>query len=114
MPPRRRSNVNEENEVPHYENNDGPPPPPPPYNEGIHPTLAQFMVDTNRHFAEVVDRIPVYDRRNQVGCTLRDFSGQQFRLFDGAQGPLVAEAWITDIQLLFEIMLESFKNIFST
>jgi hypothetical protein len=69
------------------------PPPPPPFN-GVNPALAQFMAKTTRQFAEVVARIPqLVSRSEQVGCSIRDFASQQFRLFDGSQGPLVAEAW---------------------
>jgi len=81
------------------------PPPPPPFNDGVHPALAQFMAETTWQFAEVVARIPQpAGRLEQVGCSLRDFASQQFRLFDGTQGPLVAEAWITNIQLLHETL----------
>jgi hypothetical protein len=80
-------------------------PPPPPFNDGVHPALAQFMAETTRQFAEVVARIPQpAGRLEQVGCSLRDFASQQFRLFDGTQGPIVAEAWITDIALLHETL----------
>jgi hypothetical protein len=75
------------------------------FNDGVHPALAQFMAETTRQFAEVVARIPQpAGRLEQVGCSLRDFASQQFRLFDGIQGPLVAEAWITDIALLHETL----------
>jgi hypothetical protein len=63
------------------------------------------MAETIRQFAEVVARIPQHvGRFEQVGCSMCDFASQQFRLFDGTQGPLVAEAWITDIQLLHETL----------
>jgi hypothetical protein len=82
-----------------------PPPPPPPFNDGVHPALAQFMAETTRQFAEVVVRIPQpAGRLEQVGCSLHDFASQQFCLFDGTQGPIVAEAWITDIVLLHETL----------
>jgi hypothetical protein len=81
------------------------PPPPPPFNDGVNPALAQFMAETTRQFAEVVARIPhPAGRLEQVGCSLCDFASQQFRLFDGTHGPLVAEAWITDTQLLHETL----------
>ncbi len=35
---------------------------------------------------------------------MRDFASQEFRPFDGTQGLLLAEAWITDIQLLHETL----------
>jgi hypothetical protein len=31
-----------------------PPPPPPPYNDGIHPTLIQFIVDATRHLTKAI------------------------------------------------------------
>jgi len=101
----RRYPVRNENYGNHRHGNrdDEFPPPPPPFNDGVHPALAQFMAETTRQFAEVVARIPQpAGRLEQVGCSLRDFASQQFRLFDGMQGPLVAEAWITDIALLHE------------
>jgi hypothetical protein len=103
----RRYPVRNENYGNHRHGNhdDEFPPPPPPFNDGVNPALAQFMAETTRQFAEVVARIPqLAGRLEQVGCSLRDFAGQQFRLFDGTQGPLVAEAWITDIQLLHETL----------
>jgi hypothetical protein len=63
------------------------------------------MAETTRQFAEVVARIPQpVGRFEQVGCSMRDITSQQFRLFDGTYGSLVAEAWITDIQLLHETL----------
>ena len=41
-------------------------------------------------------------QREPIECSHRDFATYQFRLFDGMQGPMVAEAWITDIHDLFE------------
>ena len=106
MPLRRRPLCDVNQEAPHFENSDGelpPPPPPPPFYDGVHPALAQFMADTTRHFAEVVARIPQpIERGEHLGCSIRDFANQHFRIFDGTQGPLVAEAWITDLQLLLE------------
>jgi len=82
-----------------------PPPPPPPFSDGVNLALAQFLAKTTRQFAEVVARIPQpVGRFEQVGCSMRDFASQQFRLFDGTQGPLVAKAWITNIQLLHETL----------
>jgi hypothetical protein len=103
----RRYPVRNENYGNHRHGNcdDEFPPPPPPFNDGVHPALAQFMAETTRQFAEVVARIPQpAGRLEQVGCSLRDFASQQFRLFDGMQGPLVSEAWITDITLLHETL----------
>ena len=62
--------------------------------------MAQFMANTTRQFGEAVARMP--QQRETIGCSHRDFATYQFRLFDGMQGPMVAEAWITDIQDLFE------------
>ncbi|XP_062151919.1 uncharacterized protein LOC133860302 [Alnus glutinosa] len=102
MAPRRNGNYgnhrhnNRDNEVP---------PPPPPFNDGVSSALVQFMAETTKQFAEVVARIPQpAGREAQVGCSMRDFASQQFRLFDGMQEPLAAEAWISDITLLHETL----------
>lgn len=80
-------------------------PPPPPFNDGVNSALAQFMAETTRQFAEVVARIPQpAGRLEHVNCSLHDFVSQQFHLFDGTPGPLVAEAWIMDIHLLHETL----------
>jgi hypothetical protein len=39
-----------------------------------------------------------------IGCSMRDFTGQQFRTFNGTQGHTVAEAWISNIQLLHDTL----------
>jgi hypothetical protein len=90
--------------APHVNNeNEGIPPPPPPpiFHDGIHPTLAQFMGDITRQFTEAISRMsqPVAPTE-RIGCSMRDFTDQQFRTFNGTQGHTVAEAWISDIQLL--------------
>jgi len=36
-----------------------------------------------------------------VGCSLRDFASYHFRTFEGTEGPNVAEAWLTDIDVLY-------------
>jgi hypothetical protein len=103
----RRYPVRNENYGNHRHGNrdDEFPPPPPPFIDGVNPALAQFMAETTRQFAEVVARIPQpAGRLEQIGCSLRDLASQQFRLFDGTQGPLVAEAWITDIHQLHETL----------
>jgi hypothetical protein len=101
MPPRQRNLSNlRRSEENRGEENLPPPPPPPPHYDGMHPAMVQFMAETTRLFAEVVARLP--QQRENLGCSMRDFSSHQFRLFDGAQGAMVAEAWITDIQDLFE------------
>jgi hypothetical protein len=106
MAPRRYPIRNENYKNHRHDNRDDKfPSPPPPFNDGVNPALAQFMAEPTRQFAKVVARIPQpVDRFEQVGCSMRDFASQQFRLFDGTQGPLVAEAWIADIQLLHVIL----------
>jgi hypothetical protein len=83
---------NENNEIP---------PPPPIFHDGIHPTLVQFMGDITRQFTEAISRMsqpiaPV----ERIGCSMRDFTNQQFCTFNWTQGHTVAEAWISNIQLL--------------
>jgi hypothetical protein len=94
MAPRRYPIRNENYENHRHGNRDDEfPPPPPPFSDGVNPAFAQFMAETTRQFAEVVARIPqLVGRFEQVGCSMRDFASQQFRLFDGTQGPLVAKA----------------------
>lgn len=108
MSPRRRPLCDINQEANHHENGDGelpPPPPPTSFHNGIHPALAQFMADTTRHFAEVVARIPRPNERVEyLGCSIRDFSSHHFRSFEGNEGPIVAEAWLTDIGVLFDTL----------
>ncbi|XP_059451000.1 uncharacterized protein LOC132181784 [Corylus avellana] len=40
----------------------------------------------------------------RIGCSMRDFTDQQFRTFNGTQGHTVVEAWISDIQLLHDTL----------
>jgi hypothetical protein len=90
-------------ETHHHENGDDELlPPRPPFHDGVHPALAQFMVDTTRHFAEAVARIPQRNKQAEhIGCSIHDFSSHQFRLFEGIEGPNLAEVWLTDIEVLF-------------
>jgi hypothetical protein len=63
------------------------------------------MADTSRQFAEAIARVP--QPNNQVeslGCSLRDFSSHNFRSFKGVDGSSAAEAWLTDIEVLFDIL----------
>jgi hypothetical protein len=100
MAPRRYSVHNK-----NYENHRHDEFPPTPFNDGVNPALAQFMAETIRQFVELVARSPqLVGRFEQVGCSMHDFASQQFHIFDGTHGPLVAEAWITDIQLLHETL----------
>jgi hypothetical protein len=108
MPPRRRPPSDFGHEANHHENDGGefqPPPPPPPFHDGIHPTLVQFLAETTRHFAEAVLRIPrPMERVEHLGCSIRDFSTHRFRSFAGNEGPDEAEAWLTDIGVLFDTL----------
>jgi hypothetical protein len=101
MPPyRRRKNQDEH----HHENGNGRIPPPPPPSQ-FYEAWIQFMVDTSRQFAEAIARVP--QPNNQVeplGCSLGDFSSHNFRSFEGVEGPRAAEAWLTDIEVLFNIL----------
>jgi len=77
------------------------PPPPPQFYEA----LIQFMADTSRQFAEAIARMPQPNNQAKpLDCSLRDFSSHNFRSFEGIEGPSVAEAWLTDIEVLFDIL----------
>jgi hypothetical protein len=54
MPPRRRPLYYDINHVAHHSENSDEDQPPPQFNDGVHPALMQFMVDTKRHFADAV------------------------------------------------------------
>jgi len=93
-----RPDENGEGELP-------PPPPPPPYNDGIHPALIQFIVDTTRHFTEAISQIPQPNERAEpIGCSLCDFASYHFQNFEGTEGPNATEAWLTDIDVLFNTL----------
>jgi hypothetical protein len=105
MPPRRRP-LCDFNRVPHPEENGEEelptPPPPPPYNDGIHPTLIQFIADATRHLTKAISGIPRPNEPSEpVGCSLRDFASYRFQTFEGTEGPNAAEAWLTDIDVLY-------------
>jgi hypothetical protein len=98
----------EEEEAPHInnENKEIPPLPPPPiFHDGIHLTLVQFMGDITRQFMEAISRMsqPVAQVEH-IGCSMRDFTDQQFHTFNGTQEHTVTEAWISDIQLLHDTL----------
>jgi len=105
MPPRHRP-LCDSNRVPRPEENGEedlpPPPPPPPFNDGIYPALIQLIADTTRHLAKAISRIPrPNERAEPVGCSLRNFASYHFWTFEGTEGPNVAEAWLTDIDVLY-------------
>jgi hypothetical protein len=108
MPPRGRPLCDFNHDPRQDENGDEelpPPPPPPQFNNGIHPALVQFMADTTRHFAEAVSRIPRPNEQVEpIGCSLHDFSSYHFQTFEGIEGPNIAEAWLTDIDVLFNTL----------
>jgi hypothetical protein len=63
------------------------------------------MADTSKQFAEAIARVP--QPNNQVeplGCSLREFSSHNYRSFKGVEGPSAAEAWLTDIEVLFDTL----------
>lgn len=108
MPPRRRPLCDINHEAHRYENGDDDlpsPPSSPPFNDGIHPTLVQFMADTTRHLAEAISWIPrPKERVEPTGCSLRDFSSYHFRTFEGIEWPNAAKAWLMDIDVLFNTL----------
>jgi hypothetical protein len=104
MPPRRRpfSNFNHDLRL---EENGEEELPPPPYNDGIHPTLVQFIANAIRHLIEAISRIPrPNERAEPIGCSLRDFASYHFRTFERTEGPNAAEAWLTNIDVLFNTL----------
>jgi hypothetical protein len=79
------------------------PSPPPPFYDGVHPGLIQFMADTSKQFAEAITQISrPNEQAKPLGCSLCDFSSHNFRSFEGIEGPNVAEAWLTDIEVLYD------------
>jgi hypothetical protein len=44
------------------------------------------------------------DPVERLGCSLREFSSHNFHLFEGIEGPNVAETWLTDIEVLFDTL----------
>jgi hypothetical protein len=110
MPSRCRSLCTNNQDSRHCKNGDEdqpppPLPPPPQFNDGMHLALMQFMADTTRHFADAVSRIPQpIELVERIGCSLRDFSSYHFRTFEGTKGPNVAEAWLTNIDVLFNTL----------
>jgi hypothetical protein len=99
MPPyRRRKNQDEH----HHKNDNGRIPPPPPQ---FYEALIQFMADISRQFTEEIARMPQPNNQAKpLGCSLCDFSSHNFRSFEGIEGPSAAEAWLTDIEVLFDIL----------
>jgi hypothetical protein len=99
MPPYRHHKNQDEH---HHENcNKRIPPPPPQFYEA----LIQLMADTSRQFTEAIARVPQPNNQAEpLGCSLCDFSSHNFRSFEGIEGPSAAEAWLTDIEVLFDIL----------
>jgi hypothetical protein len=108
MPPRRRPRYDVNQEAPHHENGDNelsPPPPPPQLNDGVHLALMQFMADTTRHLVDALSRIPQpVERVERIGYFLCNFFTYHFRSFEGIEGPNVAEAWLMDIEVLYNTL----------
>jgi hypothetical protein len=98
LPYRRRKNQDKH----HHENYNGSIPPLPPQ---FYEALIQFMADISRQFAKAIARVP--QSNNQVeplGCSLYDFSSHNFQSFEGVEGPSATKAWLTDIEILFDIL----------
>jgi hypothetical protein len=89
----------EEHEELEIEHNEVPTRPPSPNGRG-HFDAAEIAW----HLAEAIARIPQPARREeQPGCSFKDFCAHHFRTFDGGQGCIAAESWITDIEKLFKV-----------
>jgi hypothetical protein len=89
----------EEHEEVEIEHNEVPTRPPSPNGRG-HFNAAEIAW----HLAEAIARIPQPVRRaEQPGCSFKDFCAHHFRTFDGGQGCIAAESWITDIEKLLKV-----------
>jgi hypothetical protein len=106
MSSRRRPLYDINHEAHRFENgDDNLPPPPPPFYDRVHPALTQFMADTTRQFVEAIAQISrPKEQAENLGCSLHDFSSHNFRTFEGIEGPNVAEAWLTNIKVLFNTL----------
>jgi hypothetical protein len=63
------------------------------------------MAHNNRQFAKEIARIPQPSKQTvHQGCSIRDFSSHHFQLFEGIEGPNVAEALLTNIEVLFDTL----------
>jgi hypothetical protein len=89
----------EEHDELEIEHNEVPTRPPSPNGRG-HFNAAEIAW----HLAEAIARIPQPARRaEQPGCSFKDFCAHHFRTFDGSQGCIAAESWITDIEKLLKV-----------
>jgi hypothetical protein len=63
------------------------------------------MADTSRQFTEAIARVPQPNNQAEpLGCSLCDFSSHNFRSFEGIERPSTAEAWLINIEVLFNIL----------
>jgi hypothetical protein len=93
MPPRLRTpshNEVEESSVGDRAGGDSPPPPPPPPPPQM-PDLAQF-------WAALIAAAPGQGERNVVGCSSATFFRHNSPVFDGNEGSLAADNWITSFE----------------
>ena len=89
----------EEHEELEFEHNDVPIRPPSPNEKG------RFdATEIGRHLVEALARVlQPAKREEQPGCSLKDFCAHHFCTFDGSQGCIAVESWITDIEKLFKV-----------
>jgi hypothetical protein len=93
MPPRLRTpshNEVEESSVGDRAGGDSPPLPPPPPPPQM-PDLAQF-------WAALIAAAPGQGERNVVGCSSATFFRHNSPVFDGNEGSLAADNWITSFE----------------
>jgi hypothetical protein len=93
MPPRRRLPLcnKEEESINDGDGGDVPPPPPPP------PILdmAQFWANATQLMAAM----PRQGKQNDtIGCSSASFFRQNSPVFDGSEGPMEADDWITNFK----------------
>ena len=89
----------EEQEELEFEHNDVPLRPPSPNERGCFD-----VAEIAQHLAEAMARVLQPTRRGeQLGCSFKDFCAHHFRTFDGGQGCIAVESWITDIEKLCKV-----------
>jgi hypothetical protein len=93
------SQEEEELEELEFEHNDVPSRLPSPHERG-HFDVAEV----GQYLAEAMAWVPQPTRREeQLGCSFKDFCAHHYHTFDGCQGCIAAESWITDIEKLFKV-----------
>lgn len=100
MPPRQRPHpLHQDEEL--VNDGDGdvlppPPPPPPPPNK---PNVAQFWAIATQFIATMMANMPrQIDREEMVDCSSTNYFSHNSALFEGSEGPMATNTWITSFQ----------------